>query len=65
MYPPIQALKETLSRKDLPPVCEYELEAESTAPHERDPGDGEGGSSATKLLAGIELGKVLYEANEA
>ena len=65
MYPPIQALQETLSRKDLPPVCEYELEAESPEPCEEEPSGGEGGPSVAELLAGIELGKVLCEANEA
>jgi hypothetical protein len=65
MYPPIQALQETLSRKDLPPVCEYELESEFPEPGEEEPSGGEGGPSVAELLAGIELGKVLCEANEA
>jgi len=65
MYPPIQALQETLSRKDLPPVCEYDLEAESPLPREHAPRGGEDCPPAAELLAGIELGKILREANEA
>jgi hypothetical protein len=65
MYPPIQALQETVSRKDLPPVCEYELEAESTAPHERGPSGDKSSPSVSERLTGIDLGKALCEANEA
>jgi len=64
MYPPIQALQETLSRKDLPPVCEYELETESPGSRAQGPSSGRGDPSAADLLAGIELGKVLCEASE-
>ncbi len=65
MYPPIQALQETLSRKDLPPVCEFDLEAESPAPRKQGSRGCEEDPPAVDLLAGIELGKVLREANEA
>jgi hypothetical protein len=65
MYPPIQVLRETLTRKDLPPVCEYDLEAEAPAQPAQGSSVGEGAPSVSELPAGIELGKVLCEANEA
>ena len=65
MYPPIQALQETITRKDLPLVCEYQLETESPESRVEGPSGGTGFPSMSDLLTGIELGKVLCEANEA
>ena len=63
MYPPIQTLRETLTRKDLPAVCEYDLEATET--HEpRAESPRADAPPVSELPADIELGKMLCEANE-